>query len=99
MNVGGLRLGSLSERERAELLRQSHDAPISYDHVGSTLDPLRWDRPAVHAHHVEVGRGESAFAAARAALQTWVPQRGLGAEVMPEQQPVVLGATVLVVLR
>jgi uncharacterized protein (UPF0548 family) len=99
MNVGGLRFGRPSDRELAELLQLAREGKVTYDHVGSTLDPRRWDGPAVRSHDVEVGRGEAAFGAARAALQTWVPQRGLGADVVPAQQLVALGETVLVVLR
>jgi uncharacterized protein (UPF0548 family) len=99
VNIGGLRVGRLSDGELLELLRRAQQGTPTYDHVGSTLDPLRWDAPAVRSHHVDVGRGQAPFDAARTALQTWVPQRGLGAEVLPADQPVVVGGTVLVILR
>jgi uncharacterized protein (UPF0548 family) len=99
MNIGGLRLGRPSEGELAEWLQLAREAKVTYDHVGSTLDPLRWDAPGVRSDAVEVGRGEAGFTAARTALQTWVPQRGLGADVVPARQLVALGESVLVILR
>jgi len=97
MNIGGLGVGRLYDRDR--LLRRAREATPTYDHVGSTLDPLRWSAPDVHSHHLSVGRGAQAFAAARTALRTWVPQRAIGADVMPPAQPVALDETVLLVLR
>jgi uncharacterized protein (UPF0548 family) len=99
VNIGGLQWGRLSNGELLELLRRARQGAPTYDHVGSTLDPLRYDAPAVRSFHVDVGRGDATFAAARTPLQTWVPQRGLGAEVTPADQRVTLDETVLVVLR
>src|SRR5918994_957143 len=59
----------------------------------------RWTAPGVHGHHVDVGTGRAAFDAAATALRTWVPHRGIGADVLPPGQLVELGATVLVILR
>ena len=99
MNVGGLRFGRLSDAERDRLLGRNRRASVTYDHEGSTLDPDRWTAPEVHGHHVDVGTGRAAFDAAATALRTWVPHRGIGADVLPSGQPVELGATVLVILR
>ena len=99
MNLYGLRIGSLSAGERAALLQQAKDAEVTYDHVGSTLDPLRWDGPAVRTHRLYVGRGAEAFAAARTALQTWVPQRSIGCDLGENLQVVAQDETVLLVLR
>jgi uncharacterized protein (UPF0548 family) len=99
MNIGGLRFGRLTDAERDRLLDRARGASITYDHEGSTLDPERWAAPGVHGHHVDVGTGDAAFAAAVTALRTWVPHRGIGADVLPEGQPVELGTTVLVILR
>jgi uncharacterized protein (UPF0548 family) len=99
MNVGGLRLGRLADDGRAKLLHDAQEATVTYDHVGSTLDPLRWHPPAVRSHHVEVGQDSAAFDAARTAVQTWVPQRALGAGITPAEQRVALDETVVLVLR
>jgi uncharacterized protein (UPF0548 family) len=99
VNIGGLRLGRLSDGELLELLRRARQGAPTYDHIGSTLDPLRCDAPAVRSFPLDVGRGDATFRAARTALQTWVPQRGLGAEVLPAGLRVALDETVLVVLR
>lgn len=42
-----------------------------------------------------IGHGRPAFERAKAALQTWVPQRSIGARVHPADAAVELGATVL----
>jgi len=99
VNVLGLRFGPLDEVDRDRLLVAARAAAPTYDHVGSTLDPERWAAPAVRVRHRTVGRGPTAFGAARQALGTWAPQRGIGATVEPAGQPVVLGATILIVLR
>ena len=99
MKFAGVGVGRLSERSRAELLRRAREATPTYDHLGSTLDPARWAEPAVHTHLLDVGRGEEAFRAARAALQTWVAQRGIGAEVIPANAAVAVDETVVLVVR
>jgi uncharacterized protein (UPF0548 family) len=99
VNVGGLRVGRLADDVRAELLRDAREATVTYDHVGSTLDPLRWDLRAVRSRHVEVGRGRAAFDAARTAVRTWVPQRALGAGITPAEQGIALDETIVLVLR
>ena len=96
---GGLRFGTVSTVSRQRLLVEAQRAPFSYDHVGSTLDPERCDGPGVSRSVVEVGTGAAAFTAARHALRTWVPQRGIGAEIHPPAQAVAPGATVLVLPR
>ncbi len=99
MNIGGLRFGRLTDAERDRLLHLAGRTVITYDHEGSTLDPERWTAPGVHGHHVDVGTGKAAFDSAVTALRTWVPHRGIGADVLPAGQLVELGATVLVILR
>ena len=99
MNLFGLRFGRPDETELDRLLAAARAAAPSYDHVGSTLDPDRWAAAAVRVRHRTVGHGPVAFEAARQALRTWVPQLGIGAAVEPAGQPVVTGATVLIVLR
>jgi len=99
VNLFGLRFGPLDEVDRDRLLAAARAAAPTYDHVGSTLDPERWAAPAMRVGHRTVGRGPAAFEAARQALRTWVPQLGIGATVEPAGEPVVTGATVLIVLR
>jgi len=99
VDIAGISWGPPSRRDCARLLADARRSPLSYDHEGSTLDPARWSGPGVRARQLDVGAGVADFAAARTALQTWVPQRGLPAGIEPDGQPVVVGATVLVVLR
>jgi len=99
VNLFGVRFGGLDAAEVDRLLAAARAAAPTYDHVGSTLDPARRAAPVVRVRHRTVGRGPTAFEAARQALRTWVPQLGIGATVEPEGQAVVTGATVLVVLR
>lgn len=99
MNIFGLRVGRPSESELAELLRRARAAGPTYGHVGSTLDPEADDRPGVRAHDVCVGHGALDFAAARSALQTWVPQLALGADAAVSSHRVAVGETVVLVFR
>lgn len=99
VSIGGLRFGTLSTATCDRLLAGARRASFSYGHVGSTLDPERCDGPGVQSFEVEVGTGAAAFATARHALRTWVPQRGIGAEIHPPEQTVAAGATVLVLPR
>jgi uncharacterized protein (UPF0548 family) len=99
VNIAGISWGPPSPRDLTRLLADARRSRLSYDHEGSTLDPARWAAPGVRARHLDVGAGVADFTAARTALQTWVPQRGLPAGIEPDGQPVVVGATVLVVLR
>ena len=98
MNVGGLRLGPSSDAERDRIVASVRGASLTYDHVGSTLDPARWSGSGVRARHLDVGSGSRAFLAGREALSTWVAQAGIGASVHPPGQPVEAGATLLVVI-
>lgn len=99
MTIGGVHLGRPDAADRARLLRHALDAAPTYDHVGSTLDPQRWAGPDVRSAYIDVGHGPAAFDAARLALQTWVPQRAIGATVTPREQAVVVDGTVLLVLQ
>lgn len=98
MNVAGIQWGDLARGECERLLEAARCAPFTYDHQGSTLDPALATAAGVQVRHLVVGTGSADFAAARAALRTWVPQQGVRARVEPTGQPVVVGATVLVVL-
>ena len=99
MNLGGLRFGPLADDERHRILDEARAAALTYDHVGSTLDPARWSAPGVHTRHLDLGTGAAAFEAGRDALRTWVAHAGIGASIEPAGQAVVAGATLLVVLR
>jgi uncharacterized protein (UPF0548 family) len=99
MRIGGLYFGALSADTRGQLLRAAREAVPTYSHIGSTLDPAQHDADGSRVRQLEIGHGRAAFAAAAQALRTWVPQRAIGADIEPPDQPVVLGATVLVVLR
>lgn len=99
MNIAGIRFGPLTRDEGDRLLAAARGSDLTYDHEGSTLDPACWTAPEMRSRHLDVGTGAADFAAARVALQTWRPQHGISARVEPGGQPVVPGATVLVVLR
>lgn len=98
MNMFGVRIG-LSDGELERLLDRARAAHPTYAHVGSTLDVSSAASRLARTHHLDVGGGDVDFAAAVGALRSWVPQRGIGADIVPDGQAVVLGATVLVVLR
>ncbi len=93
---GRLRLGSVSTGEQRHVLAAARSAELTYGHVGSTLAPA--SRSGEFTDSIDVGFGQHAFASARAALQSWVPQRAIGAQIVPADQAVELGATVLLVV-
>ena len=99
MDIGGLRFGRLAPGTRDRLLAAARAGALTYSPVGRTLDPAVPTSAALQEHHVDVGRGEAAYEAAREAIRTWVPHHGIGATIEPAGQPIELGATVLVVLR
>jgi uncharacterized protein (UPF0548 family) len=99
MRIGGLYLGALSANTRGQLLRGARETVPTYAHIGSTLDPEQHDAAGLRTRHLEIGHGRAAFAAAAQALRTWVPRLAIGADIEPPDQPVVHGATMLVILR
>lgn len=72
--------------------------PLTYDEVGATL--AGGDLPGGrHQHHSTVlGQGDHVFAAAAESLRRWVPQRGSGFEVVPDDPPLAMGTDVAVVI-
>lgn len=81
----------------ARFLRTQRDAPLSYTEVGATAGEL----PAgyrIDRRREVVGRGDEAFARARAMLDTWRMHEGAGVRVVPAE-PVAVGLTVALVVR
>jgi len=87
----------MSPAESDHVLEQARAAEPTYAHVGSTLAPE--PRAGAYTDSIDVGTGERDFASARDAVQTWVAQRAIGAEIVPADQDVELGATVILVVR
>ncbi len=96
-------LGLVRGRPSLELLTQELDAaadrPITYDHVGSTVEPDLWPLRTSHSRSVTVGHGQAMFEAACDGLRHWECHRGIGAFVFPDAAPLTLGATLLVTLQ
>jgi uncharacterized protein (UPF0548 family) len=99
VNVGPLRWGKLGPEAASVRLDRVRQQPVTYDHVGSTLDPERWPGRRLRQRHRDLGIGEATFAEAVDRLRRWAPQRAIGADVLPWDQPVELDATILIVLR
>jgi uncharacterized protein (UPF0548 family) len=99
MEIGGVRWGRPSAAERQRLLESAQQADVTYDHIGSTLEPERWPDRRPRARSRVLGHGDETFALAVARLNTWAPQRALGAAVFPEGIRPTLDATLLVELR
>lgn len=99
MNIFGLRLGRPSDDLLGLIHQQARAAQPTYDHIGSTLDPQRWDGPDVRSESTTVGRGAADFTSARTALRTWVPQLALGADRALASRSVAHGETVVLLLR
>ena len=98
MNIAGLRVARLGDPELDRLHRRAQRADITYDHVGSTIDPDRWPGRRPRTRSLTLGRGEGVFDAAGDALRRWAPQRAIGARVHPADASIEIGVTVLVVL-
>ena len=77
------------------LLAEACQAELTYDHVGSTLDPSA----NVGRERLVVGSGRDDLDEARARLRRWAPQRSIGADIVPPGAPVEVGVTVVVVAR
>lgn len=80
MRVLGLRLGPV----RDAAVRERHGDAPTYLHLRSTVDgEPQPNQPERYEERRCVGSGADAFAAARNALRSWVPQRSLGATITP----------------
>jgi uncharacterized protein (UPF0548 family) len=88
------RRGDRRDRDLAEWLETAATEAVTYPAVGRTLT----DR-ALPGHTRLLGTGAAVFDDAVERLETWAPQRHLGARVVPGDQRPHLGATVLVDLR
>lgn len=96
MSLGGVSVGKPTQQRLDAMLRSSRAAAPSYDFVGATLNP---DDRTCDEHTLVVGHGGHDLGAAREALLSWVPQRSIGATVLPPGQRVDKGATVFLVIR
>jgi uncharacterized protein (UPF0548 family) len=99
VNVGALWWGQVGPKAAGELLDRARRQPVTYRHVGSTLDPVRWPERRFRERRRDLGVGDAVFAEAVDRLRTWAPQRAIGADLLPAGQLVELDATILVVLR
>ena len=97
MRLFGVHLRAPGEDELGRLLREAEQSALTYDHVGSTLAEA--GRGSERRGQVELGAGPEVFDRAVEALRLWRPQRGIGAVVRPEDAPIEVGSTLLVVLR
>jgi uncharacterized protein (UPF0548 family) len=86
-------VGGPDQRRLDETLREAARRDVTYRHVGSTMDPA----VACYSRTVELGR--DTLEATVEGRRTWACHRGIGATVHPEEAPIALGTTVLVVLR
>lgn len=98
MRLLGVHLPHPDRHELDRLLARARDAPLTYDHVGSTLDGNQ-PRPSPRSETVELGTGDAVLDRAREALRAWHAHTGIGALVHPADAPLEPGSTLLVVLR
>lgn len=101
--VGMNSLGLVWGRPSPALLAKELDAAtmraVTYDHVGSTIEPEQWPLRTTHSRSVTIGHGQTMFEAACEGLRRWECHRGVGAFVFPDSAPLTLGTTLLVTLR
>lgn len=95
MNVAGIHIGRLAPVELDRVLERARTADVTYDDVGSTLRAS----PDVTEVHRDIGTGTATFERARDGLRSWATHDGIPAFIHPAEQPVSLGATVIVVLH
>ncbi len=73
-------------------------SPLTYSHVGATLEG---DAPSGFHHvsgHRVLGRGPATFATAREGLRQWRAHRGAGLSLIPGSASVQVGENVVVVI-
>ena len=86
-----------SERDISRFLREQAEAPLSYAPIGiSRQSPSGYD---VDEHRLVIGRGETAFERARAALDAWAMFRLGWVELHPAHAPTTPGTTVAILVR
>jgi uncharacterized protein (UPF0548 family) len=79
VHILGVAVGRVDDARLADWREER----VTYDHVGSTVDPASWPSRRQTTVHRHLGRGPDVFAAAAAALRSWAPQRRVGARVEP----------------
>jgi uncharacterized protein (UPF0548 family) len=80
------------------LERAARDVP-TYDFVGASLGATAPPGIPTHEDSHVVGHGQEGFDRAVAALRGWRQHRAIGARPHPEDPPIEMGTTLLVVLR
>jgi uncharacterized protein (UPF0548 family) len=98
MSAPGIHLGRRSDAQLDAMLERALRDQLSYDHVGSTLDPASVGTGRMRERVRTLGRGRRCFDTAVAALRGWACHTG-PTTVHPRSAPVEEGTTVLVVLR
>lgn len=94
MNVAGLRFPRPRRDQLDRLLADASAADFTYEHTTSTL--TRVDLPTWRR---DLGDVPGAYERAVAALQSWAPQRRIGARIHPDAAMLEAGTSLLVVLR
>jgi uncharacterized protein (UPF0548 family) len=94
MELSGMAIGRRSEERLEELLAAAQSAPLTYDHVGSTLrDGVPPGiRDAAFAREVD-----GTIGAAATALHGWAAHRGIRGRVLPAGAPLEVGQSIVVV--
>lgn len=80
------------------LVDVSASAPVTYDHVGSTLGGPAAVGRRPRTRSLTIGDEPELFDAAVAALRAWACHRGIGARIHPPAATLTVDSTVLVVL-
>jgi uncharacterized protein (UPF0548 family) len=95
----GIDAGVPSRSELDRRLEDARESPLTYEFVGATLSTPEQARPSETRRDLSLGSGEAVFERAAEALRLWLPQRNLGGFVHPAEAPIVVGTTLLVVLK
>jgi len=91
-------VGRPSDATLDALVDRTNARDVTYDHVGSTLEPRGGGRPRYREDHRDIGHGRADFERAVLGLRSWVCHRAIGAGVHPADAPIAVGTDVIVSL-
>lgn len=98
MRIFGIYAGRPSDDYLDDLIERNRGHGVTYDHIGSTLEPVGGGRPRFHEEFLDVGHGQQDFDSAVLGLRAWAAHRHIGARIHPADVPFELGADLVVVL-
>ena len=97
--MAGMAVGRPTEAQLDAMLARLAGRAVTYDHVGSTMQPDGGGRPRYWKASLDVGRGRGDFERAVLGLHRWAAHRHIGATVHPPDASLVEGCDLVVMLK